>query len=49
MNAEDIKDNNYIQMQITFIENEFYIRHASGSFIYFFFSLNPQTNIQGRH
>lgn len=36
MNIEDIKDSNYIQMQITSIENEFSIRHAPGSFIDFF-------------
>lgn len=43
MNTEDIKDSNYIQMQITSVENEFSIRHAPGSFIYFF------SHIQGRH
>lgn len=48
MNAEDVKDHNYIQMQITSIDNEVYIRYAQGSFIYFF-SINPQTNIQDRH
>lgn len=33
MNTEDIKHNNYIQMQIIPMENVFYIRHYKGSFI----------------
>lgn len=32
MNTENIKDNNYIQMQITSIEDECYIRHCTRLF-----------------
>lgn len=39
MNAHDIKDNNYIQMQITPTENKFYIRHCTKLFINLLFHL----------
>lgn len=39
MNADDIKDNNYIQMQITSTENKFYIRFCTKLFINLLFHL----------
>lgn len=37
MNADDINDNNHIQMQVTSTENRFYIRHCTKLFDKSFF------------